>query len=219
MLSNQEIQVLNFTSESIPKYQIHNIGELTQDNLLEQIIPKEIHSEKNDRFISNIKLIENYIIIISTKTTKNISESNCIKIFGFEITIIKLNLNEGEKKNNEINITIPLKEAQVITNKNFLVQKYFFCDFIKISEEKNYFHICVFDQLHIYKIYIKDDQLKYNKIELKKFNDKTKVLYLGEHFIKEENKLEISLLLKPLNNLIFLEINTDEKRQKIEEKI
>ena len=219
MLSNQEIQVLNFTSESIPKYQIHNIGELTQDNLLEQIIPKEIHSEKNDRFISNIKLIENYIIIISTKTTKNISESNCIKIFGFEITIIKLNLNEGEKKNNEINITIPLKEAQVITNKNFLVQKYFFCDFIKISEEKNYFHICVFDQLHIYKIYIKDDQLKYNKIELKKFNDKTKVLYLGEHFIKEENKLEISLLLKPLNNLIFLEINTDEKSQKIEEKI
>ena len=125
MLSNQEIHVLNFTSESIPKYQIHNIGELTQDNLLEQIIPKEIHSEKNDRFISNIKLIENYIIIISTKTTKNISESNCIKIFGFEITIIKLNLNEGEKKNNEINITIPLKEAQVITNKNFLVQKYY----------------------------------------------------------------------------------------------
>jgi hypothetical protein len=132
--------------------------------------------------------------------------------------VIKLNLNSNEEKS-EINISIPLKEPKVFTNKNFLVQKYFFSDFIKISEEKNYFHICVFDQLHIFKIYIKDNQLKYNKIELKKFNEKSKVLYLGEYYNKKENILEIDLLIKPMNNILILEINTDEKSQKVEEKI
>ena len=218
MLSSQEIQIINYSSDLLPKYTIHTIPELTQENLLEQIILKENNKEKNERFISNIKLIENYIIIISAKTSKNIKELNSIKISGFEITIIKLNFKEGEK-NDEITITIPLKEAQIFTSKNFFVNKYFFFDFVKISEEKNYFHICVFDQLHIFKIYIKDNQLKYNKIELKKFNDKTKVLYLGEHYKKKENKLEIALLLKPLNNLMFLEIDTLDKNQKIEEKI
>ena len=218
MLQESEIKVINNSVNLLPTYKINIIPELIKDKL-EQIIPKENNQGKSDRFISNIKLIENFIIIISTKTSKNLSELNSIKILGFEISIIKLNLNPGEEKQ-EINITIPLKEPKVITNKNLSVQKYFFSDFIKVSENKSYFHICVFDQLHIYKIYIKDNQLKYNKIELKKFNEKTKILYLGECFNKDENMVEIDLLLKPLNNLMILEINADDnKMQKIEEKI
>ena len=218
MLQESEIKVINNSINLLPTYKTNIIPELLQDKL-EPIIPKENNQGRGDRFISNIKLIENFIIIISTKTSKNLSELNSIKILGFEISIIKLNLNPGEEKQ-EINITIPLKEPKVITNKNLSVQKYFFSDFIKVSENKSYFHICVFDQLHIYKIYIKDNQLKYNKIELKKFNEKTKILYLGECFNKDENMVEIDLLLKPLNNLMVLEINADDnKMQKIEEKI
>ena len=217
MLQEQEIKVINNFSTLMPTYKTNILPELLQGKL-EQIIPKENTNEKNDRFICNIKLIENYIIIISAKTSKNLSEINSIKILGFEVSVIKLNLNSNEEKS-EINISIPLKEPKVFTNKNFLVQKYFFSDFIKISEEKNYFHICVFDQLHIFKIYIKDNQLKYNKIELKKFNEKSKVLYLGEYYNKKENILEIDLLIKPMNNILILEINTDEKSQKVDEKI
>ena len=218
MLQESEIKVINNSINLLPTYKTNIIPELLKDKL-EPIIPKENNQGRGDRFISNIKLIENFIIIISTKTSKNLSELNSIKILGFEISIIKLNLNPGEEKQ-EINITIPLKEPKVITNKNLSVQKYFFSDFIKVSENKSYFHICVFDQLHIYKIYIKDNQLKYNKIELKKFNEKTKILYLGECFNKDENIVEIDLLLKPLNNLMVLEINADDnKMQKIEEKI
>ena len=217
MFQEQEIKVINNFSTLMPTYKTNILPELLQDKL-EQIIPKENTNEKNDRFICNIKLIENYIIIISAKTSKNLSEINSIKILGFEVSVIKLNLNSNEEKS-EINISIPLKEPKVFTNKNFLVQKYFFSDFIKISEEKNYFHICVFDQLHIFKIYIKDNQLKYNKIELKKFNEKSKVLYLGEYYNKKENILEIDLLIKPMNNILILEINTDEKSQKVDEKI
>ena len=218
MLQESEIKVINNSINLLPTYKTNLIPELLKDKL-EPIIPKENNQGRGDRFISNIKLIENFIIIISTKTSKNLSELNSIKILGFEISIIKLNLNPGEEKQ-EINITIPLKEPKVITNKNLSVQKYFFSDFIKASENKSYFHICVFDQLHIYKIYIKDNQLKYNKIELKKFNEKTKILYLGECFNKDENMVEIDLLLKPLNNLMVLEINADDnKMQKIEEKI
>ena len=217
MFQEQEIKVINNFSTLMPTYKTNILRELLQDKL-EQIIPKENTNEKNDRFICNIKLIENYIIIISAKTSKNLSEVNSIKILGFEVSVIKLNLSLNEEKS-EINISIPLKEPKVFTNKNFLVQKYFFSDFIKISEEKNYFHICVFDQLHIFKIYIKDNQLKYNKIELKKFNEKSKVLYLGEYYNKKENILEIDLLIKPMNNILILEINTDEKSQKVDEKI
>ena len=217
MHQEQEIKVINYTNSLLPTYKTSIIPELLKDKL-EQIVPKEHVNEKSDRFICNIKLIENFIIIIIAKTAKNLSEINSIKILGFEVSIIKLDLNKGDEKS-EINISIPLKEPKIFTNKNFLVQKYFFSDFIKISEEKNYFHICVFDQLHIFKIYTKDNQLKYNKIELKKFSEKSKVLYLGEYYNEKENILEIDLLLKPMNNILILEINTDEKSQKVEEKI
>ena len=218
MLQDKEIKVINYSSNLLSTYRINIIPELLKDKL-EQINLKENSQEKNERFKPNIKLIDNFIIIIFTKTAINTSELNSIKIVGFEICIIKLDLNPEEEKQ-EINIFIPLKEPKVITNKTLSAQKYFFSDFIKVSESKNYFHICVFEQLHIYKIYTKDNQLKYNKIELKKFNEKTKILYLGECFNKEKNMVEIDLLLKPMNNLMVLEINTeDDKNQNIVEKI
>ena len=85
MLQESEIKVINNSSNLPSTYKTNIIPELLKDKL-EPIIPKENNQGKSDRFISNIKLIENFIIIISTKTSKNLSELNSIKISGFEIS-------------------------------------------------------------------------------------------------------------------------------------
>ena len=135
MLQEQEIKVINHINTLLPSFKTITLPEFIKDKL-EQIIPKENINVKSDRFICNMKLIGNFIVIISAKTAINLSEVNSIKILGFEVSIIKLDLNQGDEKS-EINISIPLKEPKIFTNKNFMVQKYFFSDFIKISEEKN----------------------------------------------------------------------------------
>ena len=219
MNSEEEIKVINKYDNISEEYKITPPQEI-KENSLKELLGKQ----EEEKRISNIKLKEDYVIVISTKISKNILEKNTtndknINICGFDIKIVKLNLNKEEKKSEwkEININIPLKEAKLIPN-NTLINKYFFYDFIKIDDTKSYLHIFVFGQLHIYKIYQKDGQLKYNKIELKKFNDKTKVLYLGENYKSNENILEISLLLKPMNVFMFLQISTDERYPKIEER-
>lgn len=220
MLEEEEINVINMCENITGEYKINIQQEITRDNMEMLSI-----SQSDDKFITNIKIKEDFLIFLSTKTSKNLIEINSaneknIKIIGFEITIIKLNLkneNDAHEKK-EININIPLKEPKIVAYKTICNQKYIFYDFIKINEIKNYLHIYVFDQLHIYKIYLKENQLKYNKIELKKFNEKTKVLYLGEYFKVTENMLEIALLLKPMNNFLFLQIDTEEKFTKITEK-
>ena len=220
MLAEEEINIINYCENITEEYKINNQQEITRDNMEMLSI-----SQSEDKFITNIKIKEDFLIFLSTKTSKNLIEINStneknIKIIGFEITIIKLNLKNGNDANEkiEININIPLKEPKIVAYKTICNQKYIFYDFIKINEIKNYLHIYTFDQLHIYKIYLKDNQLKYNKIELKKFSEKTKVLYLGEYFKVSENLLEIALLLKPMNNFIFLQIDTEEKCTKITEK-
>jgi len=220
MLAEEEIKIINMCENITEEYKINIQQEITRDNMEMLSI-----SQSDDKFITNIKIKEDFLIFLSTKTSKNLIEINSaneknIKIIGFEITIIKLNLKneKGVNEKKEININIPLKEPKIVAYKTICNQKYIFYDFIKINEIKNYLHICVFDQLHIYKIYLKDNQLKYNKIELKKFSEKTKVLYLGEYFKVSENMLEIALLLKPMNNFIFLQIDTEEKCTKITEK-
>ena len=219
MNSEEEIKVINKCDNISEEYKIMPLMEIHEKNLVELLGKQE-----DEKRISNIKLKEDYIIILSTKISKNSLEINTtndknINISGFDIKIIKLRLRKEEKSSEwkEININIPLKEAKLIPN-NTLINKYFFYDFIKIDDIKSYLHIFVFGQLHIYKIYQKDEQLKYNKIELKKFNDKTKVLYLGENHKAKDNILEISLLLKPMNVFMFLQISTDDKCPKIEER-
>ena len=218
MINEEDIKIIN-TSENLSEdYTLFFHQEIT-NNILEEFSINQAYEYRT----LNIKIKEDFILIISTKISNNKSLTNSydknIIIDGFNIRIINLNLkkeenNCGDKK--EINIIIPLKETKLIANNNLF--KYFFYDFIKIDDIKSYFHVYVFGQLHIYKIYKKDNQLKYNKIELKKFNEKTKVLYLGECFKTEENILEIELLLKPMNTFLFIEIDTNEKGSKIIEK-
>lgn len=217
MNNEEDIRVINYSENLSEDYTLFSRQEITNNNLEELLI------NKTDEYrISNIKTKEDFIIVISTKISNNksVTHSNDknINIDGFNIKIINLNLQKEENNDDkkEINIIIPLKEAKIIANNNLF--KNFFYDFIKIDDFKSYLHVYVFGQLHIYKIYKKDNQLKYNKIELKKFNEKTRVLYLGEYFKPEENILEIELLLKPMNTFLFLEIDTNEKGSKIIEK-
>ena len=219
MITDEEIKVINKCENIAEEYKINFQQEITSSNLVELKA-----KQTDDYLISNIKIKEDFIIIISTKLSKKLLENKTfneknINIIGFDIRIIKLNLQmpENNEQKNEININIPLKEPKLVANNN-LLNKYFFYDFIKIDDTKSYLHIYIFGQMHIYKIYQKDNQLKYNKIELKKFNDKTKVLYLGEYFKSDENILEIALLLKPINTFMFLEIDVNEKCPKIVEK-
>ena len=215
----EEIKLINKCENISEEYKIISQQEITKNNLKELLDKQE-----DEKLISNIKLKEDYIVIISTKLSKNLqymspTHDKNINIIGFDIKIIKLNLKKEDNQcdRKEININIPLKEVKLIPN-NTLTNKYFFYDFIKIDDTKSFLHIFVFGQMHIYKIYMKEEQLKYNKIELKKFNDKTKVLYLGENYKVNEKILEISLLLKPMNVFMFLQIYTNEKSPKIEER-
>ena len=219
MILEDSIKVINQSGNISDEYKI-NYKEKLVDNYIEMLSGNKADVSR----ISNIKIKEDFIITISTNISKNLLGKNPsvdknINIIGFDIKVIKLNLNKekNDEDKKEISINIPLKEAKLIANNN-LICKYFFYDFIKIDENISYLHIYIFGQLHIYKIYLKENQLKYNKIELKKFNEKTKVLYLGECFKSYENILEIALLLKPTNSFIFLEIDTKEKGSKNQEK-
>ena len=190
MISEDSIKVVNQCGNISNEYEIKYLEKML-DNNLEMISGNKADESR----ISNIKIKEDYIITISTNISKKVLETNAssdknVNIIGFDIKIIKLNLNTDKKDEDkkEININIPLKETKVVANNN-LIYKYFFYDFIKINENISYLHIYIFGQLHIYKIYLKENQLKYNKIELKKFNEKTKVLYLGECYKSVENIL------------------------------
>ena len=176
MSIEEDIKIINKLGHISEDYILNYPNEISIDNL------EELGLNQMDEYrISNIKIKEDFIIIISTKISKNSLETNSadknININGFDIWIIYLNLKKDRNPNEkiEININIPLKEPKLFANNN-LINKYFFYDFIKFDDNKSYLHIYIFGHLHIYKIYLKDNQLTYNKIELKKYNEKTKVL-------------------------------------------
>ena len=176
MSIEEDIKIINKLGHISEDYTLNYPNEISIGNL------QELQFNQMDEYrISNIKIKEDFIIIISTKISKNTLETNSadknININGFDIRIINLNLKKDTNSNEkiEININIPLKEPKLLANNN-LINKYFFYDFIKVDDNKSYLHIYIFGQLHIYKIYLKDNQLTYNKIELKKYNEKTKVL-------------------------------------------
>ncbi len=147
MICEEDIKIINKCDKISEDYAL-NFQQEIKDNNLEEIFLRQMDEYR----ISNIKIKEDFIIIISTKISKNLLEANPndkkLNIIGFDIRLINLNLKNGKK---EININIPLKEAKSTANNN-LLNKYFFYDFIKIDDSKSYLHIYIFGQLHIYKI-------------------------------------------------------------------
>ena len=214
---DEYLQISNYVEGLSEEYRINSHEEINKDDF--QILLDE--EEIKDKIIINGKIKDVYIIIVSVKVKNQIDfeNPNCkeVALNSFGLTIIKTDLKKDKSKYQKININLPIKGEKTITKKNFLAQQYYFFDFISLDKVKNYLLIYLFDQLHIFKIYIKDDMLKYNKIKMKNL-DNLKVIYIGTYIKKKENILEIGLLLKPKNIFNFIPIDTNDKNQKLDEK-
>ena len=217
--TEQKIIILNYIEGLQEEYKIRTQQEITNDNI--EFIS---NIEDNGKIITSTKIRDDYIILTSVKIKNQIEYENPnikdIALTGFSITIIKPSLKNNNKDKQEICINIPVKGEKIISKKNFFNLNFFFYDYIKVDEIKNYLIIYIFEQLHIFKIYEKNDTLKYNKIKVKNFTNQSKitVMYLGANILKKENILEIGLLLKPVNSFLFLPIDISDKNIKLEEK-
>ena len=214
-MNEGEIQIFNFNNKLREDYKLNKQVKIEKENLEELL-----DNDTSENIRINAKIIENFIIIITvkvknkleleTKNAKNI-ELNC-----FNIMIIKY--DHKTNNNQKISINIPIKGEKIIAKNNFFNSKFYFFDLACIDNSKCFFILYCFDQLHFFKLYEKDDKLKYNKIKIKNFNTETKVVYLGHNILKEKDILEIGLLLKPANNFYFIPIDTTDENKKLEEK-
>ena len=214
-MNEEEIQVFNFNNKFKEEYQINKSRVIEEENL-----EKLILNQTEDKNIINTKVIERFIIFISVKlkneldvNNKNIKE---IQLNSFNVTIIKYFSKNNE--NQEVNINIPIKGEINIPIKDFYAKKFYFFDLVEVDEQKSFFFLYIFNQLHVFKLYQKEDQLKYNKIKINNFNSETTVLYIGNNFSKEANILEIELLLKPLNCFYYIQIDIKNETKKLKEK-
>ena len=209
-MSEEKLEIINYKKDISEVYKINSleVKSFEQKKLLKEPIKNII-----DR-----KIIDDYIIICYVKIKNEIelgmSECKEVILNGFFITIIKSN-SEEEKNPEMININIPIKKELKISKKKFYSHRYYFSDFITIDESKNYLIVCLQEQIHIYRIYLKDSLLKYNKISMKAFDKKTNVLYLGSNI--KSNILEIATLLKPKNKFHFISIFTNDVNKKLDE--
>ena len=213
-MNNQEIQITNF-NKLREGYKINKTKIIQEENL-----EKILDNQNSDKIIITTQIIEKYIITISGKV-KNMLELNNkkvkdIQLDSFNITIIEYDANNNKFK--QIMINIPIKGDIKISKKIFFNQKFYFFDLIPIEDNKSFFILYIFDQLHFFKLYQKEEQLKYNKVKVKNFNKETNVIYIGKNIIKNENKLEIELLLKPKNSLYFIPIDISDANKKLEER-
>ena len=213
-MNEQEIQIINYNKLG-GGYKINKTKIIQKENL-----EKILDNHNSDKITITAQVIEKYIILISTKV-KNMLELNNkkekdIQLDSFNITIIEYDSNNN--KFQQIMINIPIKGNIKISKKIFFNQKFYFFDLIPIDNKKSYFILYLFEQLHFFKLYKKEDLLKYNKIKVKNFNKETNVIYLGKNLIKNRNILEIELLLKPKNSFYFIPIDISDANKKLEEK-
>jgi len=211
----EEIQILNFNNIFREQYRINKKREIQEENL-----EKFVENQNSDKIIIKAKIIDKFIVIITVKVknqldlrNKNMKE---IQLNSFNINIIKY--NQKNNQNQQININIPIKGEVNIPPKDFFNQKFYFFDLALIDDIKSFFFLYIFNQMHFFKLYQKDEQLKYNKIKIKNFNNETDVLYLGKNLVKEKNILEIELLLKPDNSFYYIPIDITNENKKFEEK-
>ena len=203
-MTEDDIKIINFNNKFKEDYKINKPRIVEEKNL-----EKLIENFDSDKIIIKTQIIDKFIIMISIKTKNQSDYKNNnlkeIQLTNFYITIIKNNLKVQE--NQQININIPIKGEAIIYQKDFFNQKFYFFDLVKIDEIKSFFYLYIFNQMHFFKLYEKEDKLKYNKIKIKNFNNEISVLYLGKNLNIEKNILEINLLLKPNNTIYIIPIN------------
>ena len=213
-MNENEIEIINFNNKLTEGYKLNKTKIIHEENL-----EKILDNQNSDKIIMTSQIIEKYIIIISVKV-KNMLELNNkkekdIQLDNFNITIIEHDFEKNKFK--QIMINIPIKKDINISKKIFFNQKFYFFDLIPIDNTKNFFILYIFDQLHFFKLYQKEEQLKYNKIKVKNFDKETNVIYIGKNLKLDKNVLEIELLLKPKNCFYFIPIDITDSNKKLEE--
>ena len=213
MANAEDIRVYNFIKDIPEEYRINYKQQITKEN------KKISFNENMGKIVINAKITEHLILIFFVKILDYNTKE--VKLSNFEITLIEISEKDSNIKQT-ININIPIKRDNILSQKMFSSLNFYFSDFIEINKgkENNYYLVVyLFSQLHVFAIYEKDDKLKYNKIIMKRFgngNTKFKVMYLGSK--KSEDNFEIGLLLKPENKFLFLTIDINDKNKKVEEK-
>ena len=213
MANAEDIRVYNFIKDIPEEYRINYKQQITKEN------KKITFNENMGKIVINAKITEHLILIFFVKILDYNTKE--VKLSNFEITLIEISEKDSNIKQT-ININIPIKRDNILSQKMFSSLNFYFSDFIEINKgkENNYYLVVyLFSQLHVFAIYEKDDKLKYNKIIMKRFgngNTKFKVMYLGSK--KSEDNFEIGLLLKPENKFLFLTIDINDKNKKVEEK-
>ena len=213
-MNESEIEIINFNNKLTEGYKLNKTKIIHQENL-----EKVLDNKNSDKIIMTSQIIEKYIIIISVKV-KNMLELNNkkekdIQLDNFNITIIEHDFEKNKFK--QIMINIPIKKDINISKKIFFNQKFYFFDLVPIDNTKSFFILYIFDQLHFFKLYQKEEQLKYNKIKVKNFDKETNVIYIGKNLKLDKNVLEIELLLKPKNCFYFIPIDITDSNKKLEE--
>ena len=213
-MNESEIEIINFNNKLTEGYKLNKTKIIHQENL-----EKVLDNKNSDKIIMTSQIIEKYIIIISVKV-KNMLELNNkkekdIQLDNFNITIIEHDFEKNKFK--QIMINIPIKKDINISKKIFFNQKFYFFDLVPIDNTKSFFILYFFDQLHFFKLYQKEEQLKYNKIKVKNFDKETNVIYIGKNLKLDKNVLEIELLLKPKNCFYFIPIDITDSNKKLEE--
>ena len=210
-MNKEEIEIINFNNYR-EEYKINKIKVVKKENI-ERLFVNQIE----DKIVINAEIIERFFIIISVKLKNpldlNNQNSKEIKLNSFNITIIKFDTNN----NQQININIPIKGEINISTKEFFNNKFYFFDLAMIDDGKAYFFLYIFNQLHFFKLYQKEEQLKYNKIKIKNFSNETTILYIGKNYLKDKNILEVELLLKPNNYFCHISIDITNETKKIED--
>ena len=213
-MNENEIEIINFNNKLTEGYKLNKTKIIHEENL-----EKILDNQNSDKIIMTSQIIEKYIIIISVKV-KNMLELNNkkekdIQLDNFNITIIEHDFEKNKFK--QIMINIPIKKDINISKKIFFNQKFYFFDLVPIDNTKSFFILYIFDQLHFFKLYQKEEQLKYNKIKVKNFDKETNVIYIGKNLKLDKNVLEIELLLKPKNCFYFIPIDITDSNKKLEE--
>ena len=213
-MNESEIEIINFNNKLTEGYKLNKTKIIHEENL-----EKILDNQNSDKIIMTSQIIEKYIIIISVKV-KNMLELNNkkekdIQLDNFNITIIEHDFEKNKFK--QIMINIPIKKDINISKKIFFNQKFYFFDLVPIDNTKSFFILYIFDQLHFFKLYQKEEQLKYNKIKVKNFDKETNVIYIGKNLKLDKNVLEIELLLKPKNCFYFIPIDITDSNKKLKE--
>ena len=155
-MTEDDIKIINFNNKFKEDYKINKPRIVEEKNL-----EKLIENFDSDKIIIKTQIIDKFIIMISIKTKNQSDNKNNnlkeIQLSNFYITIIKYNLEVQE--NQQININIPIKGEAIIYQKDFFNQKFYFFDLIKIDEIKSFFYLYIFNQMHFFKLYEKEDKL------------------------------------------------------------